>query len=38
MEILGLSDEEVAPGIDLTVADARLRELRKSEGGSGTAS
>ena len=34
-EILGLSDEEVAPGIDLAVADAKLRELRKTEGGSG---
>ena len=34
-EILGLSDEEVAPGIDLTVAEARLRELRKTEGGAG---
>ena len=34
-EILGLSDEEVAPGIDLTVAEARLRELRKTEGGTG---
>ena len=31
-EILGLSDEEVAPGIDLAVADAKLRELRKTEG------
>jgi hypothetical protein len=31
-EILGLSDEEVAPGIDLAVADAKLRALRKTEG------
>ncbi len=38
MEILGLTDEEVAPGIDLAVADAKLRELRKREGGSGTGS
>ena len=35
LEILGMSDAEVAPGIDLAVADARLRELRKTEGGSG---
>ena len=34
-EILGMSDDEVAPGIDLAVAEARLRELRKTEGGSG---
>lgn len=38
MEILGMSDEDVAPGIDLAVADAKLRDLRKKEGGSGTAS
>ena len=37
MEILGMSDDEVAPGIDLAVADARLRALRKTEGGSGPA-
>ncbi len=36
MEILGLTDDEVAPGIDLAVADAKLRELRKREGGSGS--
>jgi len=35
-EILGLSDAEVAPGIDLAVADAKLRELRRTEGGSGS--
>ncbi len=35
-EILGLSDAEVAPGIDLAVAEARLRALRKTEGGSGS--
>jgi len=35
-EILGLTDAEVAPGIDLTVADAKLRELRRTEGGSGS--
>jgi len=35
MEILGLTDAEVAPGIDLAVADARLRALRKTEGGAG---
>ncbi len=35
MEILGLSDAEVAPGIDLAVADAKLRELRRTEGGGG---
>ncbi len=34
-EILGMTDDEVAPGIDLAVAEARLRELRKIEGGSG---
>jgi hypothetical protein len=34
-EILGMSDDEVAPGIDLAVAESRLRELRKTEGGSG---
>jgi hypothetical protein len=33
-EILGLSDAEVAPGIDLTVAEAKLRQLRRTEGGS----
>ncbi|MBC7561629.1 MAG: hypothetical protein H7305_01820 [Gemmatimonadaceae bacterium] len=38
MEILGMSDADVAPGIDLAVADARLRALRRKEGGSGTAS
>lgn len=32
MEILGLTDEEVAPAIDLATADARLRELRRIEG------
>jgi hypothetical protein len=36
MEILGMSDAEVAPGIDLAVADAKLRELRRTEGGGGT--
>lgn len=35
MEILGMSDAEVAPAIDLAVADAKLRELRKTEGGAG---
>ena len=34
-EILGMDDDEVAPGIDLAVAEARLRELRKTEGGAG---
>lgn len=34
-EILGMSDEEVAPGIDLAVAEERLRALRKTEGGPG---
>jgi hypothetical protein len=34
-EILGLTDEEVAPRIDLAEADAKLRALRKVEGGSG---
>ena len=34
-EILGLSDEEVAPGIDLAVAEQKLRDLRRTEGGSG---
>ncbi len=38
MEILGMSDEEVAPGIDLAVADAKLRELRRTEGGAGGSS
>ncbi|HYW52172.1 MAG TPA: hypothetical protein VE861_16265 [Gemmatimonadaceae bacterium] len=38
MEILGLSDDEVAPGIDVAVAEERLRQLRKTEGGSGTQS
>ncbi len=33
LEILGMRDDEVAPGIDLAVA-----ELRKTEGGSGTPS
>jgi hypothetical protein len=37
MEILGLTDDEVAPGIDLAVADAKLRELRRTERGRGTA-
>ncbi|MCC7054871.1 MAG: hypothetical protein IT355_16485 [Gemmatimonadaceae bacterium] len=32
MEILGLSDAEVAPGIDLGVAETKLRELRRTEG------
>lgn len=32
-EILSMSDSEVAPGIDLAVADAKLRELRRTEGG-----
>jgi hypothetical protein len=32
MEILGLTDDEVAPGIDLATADAKLRELRRTEG------
>lgn len=36
-EILGLSDDEVAPGIDITVAEAKLRQLRRSEGGSASA-
>jgi hypothetical protein len=36
IEILGMSDAEVAPGIDLAVADAKLRELRRTEGGGGT--
>ena len=31
-EILGLSDDEVAPGIDITVAEAKLRQLRRSVG------
>ncbi len=35
-EILALSDDEVAPGIDIAVAEARLRELRRTEGGSGS--
>ncbi len=35
MEILGLTDEEVAPRIDLAAADAKLRELRNIEGGTG---
>lgn len=35
LEILGMSDAEVAPGIDLAVADAKLRELRRTEGGAG---
>jgi hypothetical protein len=35
MEILGMSDAEVAPGIDLAVAEARLRDLRRTEGGAG---
>lgn len=35
MEILGMSDAEVAPGIDLAVADAKLRELRRTEGRGG---
>ena len=33
-EILGLSDDEVAPGIDIAVAEAKLRDLRRTEGGS----
>ncbi len=33
-EILGLSDAEVAPGIDIAVAEAKLRDLRRTEGGS----
>jgi hypothetical protein len=33
LEILGMQDHEVAPGIDLRVADARLRELRAREVG-----
>jgi hypothetical protein len=37
-EILGMSDDEVAPGIDLAVAEAKLRELRKLEGGAGPSS
>lgn len=37
LEILGMTDEEVAPGIDLAVADAKLRELRRHEGGGGRA-
>ena len=35
MEILGMSDAEVAPGIDIAQAEAKLRALRKLEGGSG---
>ena len=34
-EILGMSDDEVAPGIDLAVAAEKLRALRQTEGGSG---
>jgi hypothetical protein len=35
IEILGLSDHEVAPSINLAEADAKLRALRQTEGGSG---
>ncbi len=35
LEILGMSDTEVAPGIDIVQAEAKLRALRKLEGGSG---
>ena len=35
MEILGMTDAEVAPGIDIAQAEAKLRALRKLEGGSG---
>jgi hypothetical protein len=35
MEILGLTDDEVAPSINLAEADAKLRELRRTEGGTG---
>jgi hypothetical protein len=35
MEILGMSDEEVAPGIDLATAEEKLRDLRRTEGGQG---
>jgi hypothetical protein len=38
LEILGLSDAEVAPGIDVAVAEAKLRELRRTEGGGGAGS
>lgn len=36
MEILGMEDHEVAPGIDIAVAEQKLRALRRTEGGSGT--
>jgi hypothetical protein len=32
MEILGMSDADVAPGIDLATAEAKLRDLRRTEG------
>jgi hypothetical protein len=35
MEILGMADHEVAPSINLAEADAKLRELRRTEGGAG---
>ena len=35
LEILGMSDADVAPGIDIAQAEATLRALRKLEGGSG---
>lgn len=35
MEILGMSDAEVAPGIDIAQAEAKLRALRTLEGGAG---
>lgn len=35
LEILSLSDAEVAPRISLVEADAKLRELRRTEGGAG---
>ena len=34
LEILALSDEEVAPRISLAEADAKLKQLRRTEGGS----
>jgi hypothetical protein len=36
MEILGLTDDEVAPRVDLAEADAKLRDLRRTEGGGGS--